>query len=127
MRYFIDLDLMSTLENIYSSVLKQIKFQNDTCNKRELKFVSFTSSIRNDGGSDKRFEILKDLLYESFKLKIDKLGKGIPMLYKPKPLNYCLQHIPIIKKDKDWGTAKYILITTYQDHSPMLSVLVVYK
>jgi hypothetical protein len=127
---YVDLDLMITISNIYNSVLRQIKNQEYSCNETNLKSISFTASIRCDGGEIKRLELLKDLLYEAFELELEGFlggtgfGKGYEVNGKSEKLNFCHKHIPIINK---YGSAKNVYVFTYQDHTPMISVLVVYK
>ena len=123
---YLDLDLMGTINNISNSISSQVDKQNNT----KLKHLTFTSSIRNDGGKIKRVNVLKELLYKNFGLKIKEfqgdskgLGKGIGLFNKTEKLNYCLKHIPTIK---EYGRVKDIHIFSYQDKTPMLSVLVSY-
>lgn len=127
---YIDLDLMSSLGSIYDSVTKQVKNQDLNCDSKNLKFISFTTSIRNDGGANSRLILLQKLLFDSFNMKLDgfqgsgEFGDGIALFNGVENLKYCLKRMPEISK---WGRVKGIYILTYQDYAPMLSALIVYK
>lgn len=128
--HYIDVDLMRSLDNISKSVLRQIRQQDYSCDKNSFKFITFTASIRHDGGVDNRLTILKNLLYKGFELKLDSFqngegfGTGIEVFNPSRKKNSCLLHISNIK---EFGRVKDLYVFTYQDGSPMMSVLVIYK
>jgi hypothetical protein len=122
--YYIDLDLMATIKNIKSCILKQINNQKQTCNKNKLKFLSFTSSMRKDGGEKNRIKILKELLFDGFELEIESLGDLVKVGDSSKKYGFCGQYLPKIKRNRK---VKDLVILEYKDYSPMLSVLIVYR
>ena len=122
--YYMDIDLMGNLDNISKSILKQIKNQDYSCNKNRLKFMTFTTSTRNDGGIDNRLRALKNLLYEGFELKLESFQNGKSFDNSSKSLSFCLQHILDIK---EFGRVKDLTVFTYQDCTQMMTVLVVYE
>jgi hypothetical protein len=125
---YIDLDLMACICSIDELIIKQIKHQSLNCDG--LKFLTFTTSIRNDGGVDKRLSILKKILLKSLNVKLNGFrggngfGEGIEVFNPSKQLSFCLKHIPEIE---DCGKVKDIQVFTYQDSQPMMSVLITYK
>ncbi len=125
---YIDLDLMACIDSISETIVNQVNNQSRACDG--LKFITFTTSTRNDGGVDVRLSKLKNLLNDSFGLKLkgfqggEGFGEGVELFNKTQSLNFCLQRIP---KIIDYGKVKDICIFTYIDHSPMMSVLLVYK
>jgi hypothetical protein len=127
--YYIDLDLMASITTVYDSIIKQIKNQSYACGDT-LKFITFTYSTRSDGGSKKRLRLLKKLLYEGFKTKVesfeggDDFGTGVEMFNPSQDLKYCLKHSPHII---DYGRIVDIDIFTYSDDYPMMSLLITYK
>jgi len=127
---YIDLDFMCGLKSTYQTINSYVRTQTFTAGKDITKFITFTSSNRNDGGEDERLRVLKQLLYEAFAIKIERFNGGAGLggkfpLTKAHKLHYCHQRNPIII---DYGTVIDIQIITYSDSNhPMLSVLVVYQ
>jgi hypothetical protein len=125
---FVDLDLMSSLQTIEQLILNTIRYQ-DYNYSSNVKFISFTTSIRNDGGFPKRNDLLKSILNKGFNIvfderNVDIFNAKIPMSDKSTIGNFCIKHTPQIK---DFGRAVDISIFTYEDTSPMLSVLISYR
>lgn len=133
---YIDLDLMSSTASIFPIVHEQVKLQKYFVNFNELKFLTFTACNRKDGGPNDRLIALERLLHFSFQAKLKGFqGKsddcfGEPIVFnkegnnEDKNLKHCYKRIPIFS---DYGCIVDIHVFTYQDTSPMISVLAVYK
>jgi hypothetical protein len=122
---YIDLDLMATIRNIKPIILKQLKNQIKTCD--EIKFFTFTVSLRNDGGEKIRIEQLKEILYESFEVTLDGLGMGDDIeneFVESKKYGFCREFLPEVQ---DYHNVKELIVMEYKDTTPMISVLIVYE
>lgn len=125
---YMDLDLMGSLVNTRRTISSQIRKQLNFTLKDKVKFVSFTSCIRHDGGFDKRFDCLRSVLISSFGSDLTSMQGNWDYInmgnFEPLKLKFCRKHIPIFST---YGSIIDIQVITYQDTSPMMSVLVVYK
>ena len=128
---YVDLDLMESLQGIQDIVSHHISYQHYFSRHDINKFITFTASTRNDGGPEKRFEILQNIFLntglnielDGFEGK-DLFGDTIPMTKSKETLMYCLKHKPIISSP---GRMVDCHIFTYQDTTPMITVLIIYQ
>ena len=128
---YIDLDLMGSIKGevniITRCILTQLYFLPDS-----IKFLTFTVSTRNDGGPSERFKVLQTIFQDSgLNSELEgfhggKLfGNKIPMgSQEHTQLKFCYKRIPIIS---NYGCVIDVQVFTYQDTTPMLSILFVYK
>lgn len=128
---YVDVDLMCSIQNISKIVIGQVNNQSLFFSNDELKFISFTSSERGDGGIHGRIGSLKNILLSAFDCEL--LGFqaingntiGIDMGPKKRTqLSMCQKHLHLIKRH---GRVVDLQVMSYQDTTPMLSVLIVYK
>ena len=97
-----------------------------------IKFLTFTVSTRNDGGPLERFKILQTVFQDTgLNAKLEGFrgnelfGNKFPMgSQEHTNLKFCYKHIPVFS---NYGRIIDIQFFTYQDTSPMLSILFVYK
>lgn len=129
---YVDLDLMGSLEGQINIIIWYMSTQLLYFLPETIKFLTFTVSTRNDGGPSERFEILQTI-FQNAGLNAelegfygDELfGNKIPMgSQEHTGLKFCYKHIPVIS---NYGRIIDAQVFTYQDTSPMLSVLFVYK
>ena len=121
---YIDLDLMGTLKSLVNIISNHLRNQLYFNNSDSYKFLTFTASIRCDGGYEKRVDLLKHIfLNMGLNAKLEGYEEGIPVR-SSKKLKFCQSHRPIIS---DKGRLIKCQIFTYQDTTPMLCVLLIYK
>ena len=122
---YIDLDLMGSLQSLVDVIYNHFRNQLYLNDQDVYKFLTFTASIRSDGGPEKRLDILKHIfLNTGLNAVLDGFhGEGEPV-QNSYQLKFCLKHLPDIS---DNGRLIDSHIFTYQDTTPMLSVLIVYK
>jgi hypothetical protein len=129
---YLDLDLMGSIKSCQEVITKHINNQLHFLSPDKMKFLTFTVSMRNDGGEKERFKTLQSIFSDSdlksnlFKFKGDdifgdkiKLGERDPQFK-----DYCFKLIPIFK---ELGRIVDTQVLTYQDTTAMMSVLITYK
>jgi len=126
---YVDLDLMGSLKGQINIITRYMSIQLHYFLPETIKFLTFTASTRNDGGPSERFKILQTIFQNAglnAELEGDELfGNKIPMgSQEHTQLKFCYKHIPVIS---NYGRIIDAQVFTYQDTSPMLSVLFVYK
>jgi len=127
---FIDLDLMRSLNNIGEKIISQVIGQTTFNKEGALKHISFTASIRGDGGEEKRFNLLKNILSAAFDADLkgfhgeSVFGDRYHMTHSTGKWHHCSRHIPMFN---DQGSIVDMQFFTYKDGAPMMSVLITYK
>jgi len=129
---YIDLDFMVGMKKVLTIIKNYVEMQTYTIGTDSIKFITFTTSNRNDGGDIERLVVLKQLMKECFNATIsgfhggEGLGDQIPLQgTHADTLKYCHKRIPIIIER---GTIVDMQVITYSDSNhPMLSILVLYK
>jgi len=129
---YVDLDLMCSLQGQTRIISRYISTQLHYFLPDTIKFLTFTASIRNDGGPAKRFKVLQDIFLNSGLNALlhgfqgdGEFGDKIPMgNHKHSQLKFCYKHVPIMANP---GRIIDTQVFTYQDTTPMLSILFVYK
>ena len=122
---YIDLDLMGSLQSLIDIISNHFRNQIYLHDQDVYKFLTFTASIRSDGGPENRLNLLKHVFANTgLNAVLDGFhGEGEPVRDSCQ-LKFCLKHLPDIS---DNGRLIDSHIFTYQDTTPMLSVLIIYK